>query len=221
MCRVLVAPPEDAPQRLDGCPRCSAPLTPLGLRRGGVIYVCMCCRGLFAPPRAWTEIGDDPQLGHDIEARFSAPRAERSSFVPLLSCPVCRREMERASFCATSSIVVDVCMQHGIWLDAGELVPALAYAEHRAAVGPERASDEADEQWARAHGRTRMREVIELEEARIKAESAQRTWKAKRGAMVVTAMLVVLRLAWSAVNARSHREPQPAELEPPPITAHR
>jgi Zn-finger nucleic acid-binding protein len=36
-------------------------------------------------------------------------------------CPTCEGDMERLEFAAISGVVIDVCPDHGVWLDAGEL----------------------------------------------------------------------------------------------------
>lgn len=39
----------------------------------------------------------------------------------LLKCPICSKMMNRVNFGAKSGVVVDVCKDHGVWLDGGEL----------------------------------------------------------------------------------------------------
>src|SRR5690606_13069367 len=108
--------------------------------------VCVRCHGIFAPARAWSRFWRAPESGLDLEGRFPSGRAV--PLTPLVACPVCRSEMERARFSATSDVVVDVCARgHGIWLDAGELGRVLAYAEHKARIGDAAAQREADLEW--------------------------------------------------------------------------
>jgi hypothetical protein len=39
----------------------------------------------------------------------------------IVRCPTCAVEMERIEFAAISRVIIDVCPDHGVWLDAGEL----------------------------------------------------------------------------------------------------
>jgi Zn-finger nucleic acid-binding protein len=90
-----------------------------------------------------------------------------------------------------SIVVIDVCTrQHGVWLDAGELGAALAYATHRTAICAERAEERRDHKCA----------VIELEEAHIRLESDERIQRAKRSAIFV-AFLAVLLVGWVVRHA--------------------
>lgn len=44
--------------------------------------------------------------------------------VRYLPCPACGKMMNRSNFAKSSGVVLDVCRDHGVWLDRGEL-PAL------------------------------------------------------------------------------------------------
>lgn len=43
--------------------------------------------------------------------------------------------MERGRFGASSTIVIDVCVEHGIWLDSGEIIAVADHAALRGRVG--------------------------------------------------------------------------------------
>jgi hypothetical protein len=43
--------------------------------------------------------------------------------------------MERGRFAASSNVVVDVCIMHGMWLDRGELTDVVKHAAARGALG--------------------------------------------------------------------------------------
>ena len=53
----------------------------------------------------------------------SAPSsgAPQIDLEPAVRCPTCEREMDRIEFAAISRVIIDVCPEHGVWLDAGEL----------------------------------------------------------------------------------------------------
>ena len=44
-------------------------------------------------------------------------------------CPKCRKVMDRVHYDSTVSIVIDRCVEHGIWLDTGEIKKVQAIAE--------------------------------------------------------------------------------------------
>jgi Zn-finger nucleic acid-binding protein len=203
----------DARLPVGGCPRCGVPFSTIALAHDGAIaHGCTRCRGVFVPPRAWNAFVEDPGLTRIVEMRLpkTTQPISGAGVVPLLACPVCKKEMDRARFSATSSVVIDVCTQlHGMWLDGDELPAAVSYAEHRAKIGEVAAQAEAENQWARATGKDPEQVAIELERARIKAESAQRMWKAKRAAIAVGVGLLVLRLGFYAWRYREKK----AEVE--------
>jgi len=67
---------------------------------------------------------------HEIEGEpaldpyRSAPSSRASANVDLeaeVRCPTCASVMERLEFAAISRVIIDVCPEHGVWLDAGEL----------------------------------------------------------------------------------------------------
>lgn len=122
----------------------------------------MSCRWTFLPPRAWKRVFDTPGLAATIEARVPLPTIRVEGVLPLMACPTCGTEMDRARFAATSNIVIDACrLLHGVWLDAGEIAKVLAYAEHKARIGEEAAVREADDEWVRSE-RAREAERIRL-----------------------------------------------------------
>ena len=44
-----------------------------------------------------------------------------------IHCPVCDVLMNRRVFARMSGVVVDVCRQHGVWFDAGELAAVVQF----------------------------------------------------------------------------------------------
>jgi Zn-finger nucleic acid-binding protein len=122
-------------------------LTRYVLNPGGVeIQECLACRGVLLSPFAWTELLDllganEPvAVGHFVPL---PPNAQRPSLLALVPCPVCRSEMDRVVFAARSNVVMDVCAMHGVWLDAGEVAPLVAFYR-RILSGELQAEAEAD-----------------------------------------------------------------------------
>ncbi|MBX3217052.1 MAG: zf-TFIIB domain-containing protein [Labilithrix sp.] len=115
------------------CPRCRAPFLAIGIDRdGSVLHGCSSCHGLFLPPRAWCALVARPALAADVERRLPGRGVPASALLDLVPCPGCARQMERGRFAASSSVVIDVCPDHGVWLDAGELGAVVRHAARRA-----------------------------------------------------------------------------------------
>jgi Zn-finger nucleic acid-binding protein len=117
------------------CPRCMTPLLALGIAPSATIHACPSCHGILVGARAWCTLVARPELAPAIAAKLPARAAPSSELVPMLRCPACAREMERGRFGNSSNIVIDVCLSHGIWLDAGEVVAVADHAALRARVG--------------------------------------------------------------------------------------
>ncbi len=151
-------------------------------------HACTSCRWTFLPPRAWKRIFEVPGLASMLETRVPLPTIRVEGILPLMACPTCGNEMDRARFAATSNVVIDACrLLHGVWLDTGEIAKVLAYAEHKARIGEEAAVKEAEDEWTRSE---RMRDA---ERARLAMELMRDQGRVPRtGGMHFTTALVLL-----------------------------
>lgn len=127
------------------CPRCNgAALAAVQLEDGVKVLQCGGCGGCFLRVSAWTEVlnrtatpgASDPLLAKFVppppsQGKPEARQLPRQALLAPCSCPDCRKPMDRVTFGAQSSIVVDICNMHGIWVDAGELVEAVAFVRAR------------------------------------------------------------------------------------------
>ena len=108
------------------CPRCpKAILTSGSIGPSDVqVHECRACGGAFVDERSYCAMLDAVAAGESLElGRFvPLPPGKERPLLGLVSCPTCGAEMDRARFGARSSLVIDVCGAHGIWLDAAELV---------------------------------------------------------------------------------------------------
>lgn len=113
------------------CARCRTPLEILsvGPGTGARIFACFTCRWTFLPPRAWSSLfGGGSSVAAEIETRVPIPTIRVDDALPLMACPACGQQMDRARFAATSASTIDVCrFQHGVWVDAGELAKIVTY----------------------------------------------------------------------------------------------
>jgi Zn-finger nucleic acid-binding protein len=119
-------------------------LTELAVDPSAAVHACTSCGGVFVPARAWHLLSAHEELVRALAPRLP-PSAATTSVTPLFECAECGAEMDRIRFAATSQVVVNVCTrQDGLWLDAGELAPALAYAKRRRSIGAVAAAREAE-----------------------------------------------------------------------------
>ena len=116
----------EAPETPPKCPRCGVNLEPREYR-GTTINRCRTCEGL------WLDIGvfkrltspRDTITDADIPFEFERPRLPDAS--GYITCPACGKLMVRQQFKGISGVLIDICRDHGVWLDAGELQTIRAF----------------------------------------------------------------------------------------------
>lgn len=123
-CGVSIAPqklleiPEDS-----RCPRCEGNLRIRVLGKASVIE-CGLCAGLWLDPQCFENLCTQA----DLQSRALQALSERrppiqaitEAQVKYLPCVSCKDMMVRRNF-ALSGVVIDLCRDHGVWLDHGEL----------------------------------------------------------------------------------------------------
>lgn len=108
--------------KLGHCPRCKIKL---GLLQIGETSMRECerCDGM------WADVATFEHLCATSEERsavlgFLGERnrtVEPSSTISYVPCPDCGQLMNRSNFAKASGVIIDICKQHGVWFDAGEL----------------------------------------------------------------------------------------------------
>lgn len=87
------------------------------------------CGGIMISPAMMNSIvaSRDTPTG----LRLALPRRafQREATVRYVRCPDCHKTMNRQAFGRISGVIVDVCREHGVWFDAGELAEVLAFIE--------------------------------------------------------------------------------------------
>ena len=139
------------------CVRCRTDLSRAPVEETSAhLDVCGKCLGCFVRTRDLAELFDRAEAGTEVRlpgALEPAPGQAPSQpdRLQLVTCPHCRREMDRTRFAQRASLVVDVCPVHGMWLDAGELQGLLAFVKDRAAgvAAPGAVEREDEEKWRR------------------------------------------------------------------------
>jgi Zn-finger nucleic acid-binding protein len=125
-----------APDSERQCPRCAKTLQTVDIGSGGrfLIERCETCFGLFFDPgelQATLDIRVQHAYRIDYQAIGMLAEAKRRDeySVTYVKCPVCGRLMNRVNFGTRSGVVVDECVDHGVWLDGGELRQLLEWTK--------------------------------------------------------------------------------------------
>ncbi len=138
-CGIAIDPQALAPVP-DGraCPRCGAGLRTRSLDVTDVVE-CGSCAGMWLSPRAFERLRVEAEQGRRGagDERARAPGEGTSEAAPAaryVPCLVCGELMFRRQYRwggRSSGVVVDLCREHGIWLDHGELRRILAHVSGR------------------------------------------------------------------------------------------
>jgi len=109
------------------CPDCMIFLSSIriGKHNRFIVEKCERCFGLF-----FDNLELERLLEEKLEKSYWIDRHKLHSLLqhPLHKdviiyrrCPVCNKIMQRKNFMKRSGVITDVCKEHGLWLDAGEL----------------------------------------------------------------------------------------------------
>lgn len=110
------------------CPRCSGSLFARHYHELDVDE-CDACGGIMVSPRLLDRIVAAKDSATDLRLALPARDRVPETKVRYLHCPRCEETMNRQAFGRISGVVVDVCREHGVWFDAGELAAVLAFVE--------------------------------------------------------------------------------------------
>lgn len=116
------------------CPHCLTKLTYLELKvdRGYRIARCQSCLGIFLERRILERLLEEavsPVQTINIQQlqAINLDRFPNQRPVKYIRCPICQSFMQRTNFAYRSGVIVDICRNHGIWLDAGELIQLMEW----------------------------------------------------------------------------------------------
>lgn len=125
------------------CPRCKQHL--VEEEYGGTqLDECVTCGGVFVDGITLDRLAQAHDERVSLSIALPVRARMRETSVHYLPCPRCHSMMNRRIYGRLSGIVVDVCKEHGIWFDAGELPGVIDFIE---SGGLERAKKrEAEEQ---------------------------------------------------------------------------
>ncbi len=118
------------------CPTCNAPLAAVS-HEGVELDRCPDGHGIWLDKGELRAVvlseAEDRPTEEELEALDAAARDHGQALLAEVTrgtrnCPVCARPMRITEY-AGSGVAIDECLEHGVWLDDGELERIEAYAE--------------------------------------------------------------------------------------------
>ena len=83
---------------------------------------CSTCKGIFISFELFEKAIMHYGLKRkNIPSKIDMPKERKRNLDNLYPCPICKRTMKRAIYKISSSVLIDKCESHGIWLNHGEL----------------------------------------------------------------------------------------------------
>ena len=124
--RQLGLEPIGEPDELS-CPHCETHFEAFAAGPGR-LHDCPRCGGQFVEHALLRDLLERREV---YGVRAPRPQAVTRATEPVryVPCPACGTLMNRKNFGRTSGVIVDVCHQHGIWFDAGELPRVIEFVE--------------------------------------------------------------------------------------------
>lgn len=98
------------------------------------MQLCPNCEGSFYSEGALGVVTDQTREdveGSELGVVLVADQLEKIDEDAPMDCPVCGETMSRYRYLATTDVMLDECIDHGIWLDDGELSNILEYMAER------------------------------------------------------------------------------------------
>jgi Zn-finger nucleic acid-binding protein len=110
------------------CPRCDARLH---VRKYAQLDVDECdqCGGMFISPGMLDAIVASRDAPTGLHLALPKRTYKQETTVQYVRCPTCTKTMNRRMFGRISGVIVDVCRDHGVWFDSGELNEVLAWIQ--------------------------------------------------------------------------------------------
>ena len=115
------------PMNERSCPVCHTPLSTIdvGEKVPLMIERCNSCYGLFFDKDELETMIDSKVKGsRNVDLKLLQELTENPRYVDVIvyrRCPVCQKHLQRRNFQRASGVIMDECVEHGIWLDPGEL----------------------------------------------------------------------------------------------------
>lgn len=114
------------------CPRCVLELNNEKYESVDVLF-CGQCWGHWMTPDAFTQILKSERYAFSDAEKNSVLRGWAEKADPkmelerVVKCPDCDQQTERKAFSDDCPVVLDLCHDHGVWLDASEIKQVQVY----------------------------------------------------------------------------------------------
>ena len=114
------------------CPRCNVRLQE-EIYEGFEALFCSTCWGHWMTREVFTGVlrhegyTFDDEEKKSVMAHLAAKSKPDISSDGILNCPVCDSIMEKKEFSDACPVLLDLCHQHGVWLDAAEVKQVQVY----------------------------------------------------------------------------------------------
>jgi Zn-finger nucleic acid-binding protein len=142
----LPSPREEPTGGPVGCPGCGAAMSHRSLD-GLPFAECDACGGLWLTPAVLenvkTRAAERAQQRTVDTLPAAPPPGAAAARVVYRRCPSCRAMMNRSHLAPGSGFVADVCKEHGVFFDAGELARLFSFVETGGLVKARRREEEA------------------------------------------------------------------------------
>ena len=107
------------------CPRCKS-MCSTRLYEGVEIDSCDSCQGVWLDQGELQAIAATEEVAFarssiDEAVRSAKPGLNSSSQSAPVACPICAKPARAINYQYQSGVIINVCMDHGFWLDSGEL----------------------------------------------------------------------------------------------------
>lgn len=122
------------PNQIRTCPVCNITLdtVDVGVKLPLYIEHCSSCFGLFFDHNELeTLVASKVQTHSNINYKKLRELNDNPRYIDIIAyrkCPVCSKIMNRKNYASRSGVIMDVCHDHGIWLDASELTHILEWS---------------------------------------------------------------------------------------------
>ena len=107
------------------CPRCKtaehAPLMEPAELGGIHLDECAQCGGVWLDQGTFERIMNSAEAQSHALNMLGVMRGATEPKVRYLRCPLCNEMMVRRNYAGRSGVIVDFCINHGLWFDVGEL----------------------------------------------------------------------------------------------------
>lgn len=88
------------------------------------VFMCGSCDGCWYPRKSLNEVAQSERdwlAGTELADVLQADKLDAIDLAAPVACPVCAKEMKRYEYALAPDVELDECVEHGVWLDDGEL----------------------------------------------------------------------------------------------------